>query len=133
MPLNCFAELSQLDGVQLFSLQTQNAQDEILLFSLHSFDETFDTTYGSFMDTAAVMRQLDLIITVDTSIAHLAGGLGVPVWVPLPFPAEWRWLTDRVDSPWYPTMKLFRQTKRNNWADVITQIKQEVTQLVCKK
>ena len=68
------------------------------------------------------MKNLDLVITVDTSVAHLAGGLGVPVWVILPFPAEWRWLTERTDSAWYPTMKLFRQTTAGQWDDVVATI-----------
>ena len=70
------------------------------------------------MDTAAVMRHLDLVITSDTAIAHLAGVLGVPVWVALPVGADWRWLLERVDSPWYPTMRLFRQTRFRCWSDV---------------
>ena len=65
--------------------------------------------HGAFMDTAAIMMNLDLVITSDTSVAHLAGALGVPVWVVLPFVPDWRWLLDRSDSPWYPTMRLFRQ------------------------
>ena len=62
-----------------------------------------------FMDTAAVLRNLDLVIACDTAVAHLAGALGVAVWVALPFVPDWRWLLDRSDSPWYPTMRLFRQ------------------------
>lgn len=75
------------------------------------------------MDTAAIMKNLDLIITVDTSIAHLAGGLGMPVWVMLPFPAEWRWLEDRSDSPWYSTMRLFRQKKFGDWESLFEEVK----------
>ena len=71
---------------------------------------TAKKTRRDFLDTAAVMTQLDLVVTPDTSVAHLAGGLGVPVWLVLPYAAEWRWLIDRDDSPWYPSMRLFRQT-----------------------
>ena len=133
MPLHYFAELASIDRVRLFSLQKNGADndEEIALFPLHFFDDNFDSDAGNFMDTAAVMRHLDLVITVDTSIAHLAGGLGVPVWVALPFPAEWRWLTCRDDSPWYPTMRLFRQEKRNNWKGVISQMKNAIMQLTC--
>jgi hypothetical protein len=81
-----------------------------------------DTAHGAFMDTAAIMMNLDLIITSDTSIAHLAGGLGVPVWVTLPFVADWRWLLERGDSPWYPTMRLFRQKTTGDWAGVFEEI-----------
>ena len=74
------------------------------------------------MDTAAVMKNLDLVITIDTSIAHLAGALGVPVWTMLRQSADWRWFTDREDSPWYPTMRLFRQQEYNNWQGVYTEL-----------
>ncbi len=74
------------------------------------------------MDTAAVMRNLDLVITPDTSLAHLAGGLAVPVWLAIPFAADWRWLMDRDDSPWYPTMRLFRQSTWGDWGKVFQQM-----------
>ena len=74
------------------------------------------------MDTAAVLKNLDLVISVDTAIAHLAGALGIPVWVALPFVPDWRWLMDREDSPWYPTMRLFRQTRPGQWEDVFQRI-----------
>jgi ADP-heptose:LPS heptosyltransferase len=66
-------------------------------------------------DTAALIDNLDLVITADTSVGHLAGAMGKPVWVLLPFVADFRWLLDRTDSPWYPTMRLFRQTEMNDW------------------
>ena len=75
-----------------------------------------------FADTAAVLAQLDLLITVDTSVAHLAGALGRPAWVLLPFSPDWRWLLDREDSPWYPTLRLFRQTRLGDWAPVMAQV-----------
>ncbi len=74
------------------------------------------------MDTAAVLANLDLVITCDTAVAHLAGALGVLVWVALPFVPDWRWLLDRSDSPWYPTMRLFRQDKRGDWQGVFQRI-----------
>ena len=74
-------------------------------------------------DTAAVMRCLDLVITVDTALAHLAGALGTPVWVALPAVPDWRWLLQREDSPWYPSMRLFRQTERGQWDEVFQRIK----------
>lgn len=118
MPIDFFAGIAHMHGVRLFSLQKHNTYTDTIPFSIFTFDESFDKNHGSFMDTAAVMKELDLVITADTSIAHLAGALGVPVWVILPFPAEWRWLTERKDSPWYATMRLFRQQKRNEWKDV---------------
>jgi ADP-heptose:LPS heptosyltransferase len=75
-----------------------------------------------FADTAAIVANLDLVITVDTSMAHLAGALGKPVWVLSRYAACWRWFKDRDDSPWYPTARIFRQTKRDAWGDVLRQV-----------
>jgi hypothetical protein len=83
----------------------------------------------TFDDTAAAMATLDLVIAVDTSIAHLAGALARPVWILLPFVPEWRWLLDRDDSPWYPTARLFRQTMRDDWTDVIARVGAEIGKL----
>ena len=69
--------------------------------------------------TAAIVAELDLVITVDSMLAHLAGALGRPVWTLLPFAADWRWMTGRDDSPWYPTMRLFRQPRFGAWDDVV--------------
>ncbi len=77
-------------------------------------------------DTAAAIAALDLVIAVDTSIAHLAGALGKPVWILLPFAPDWRWLLDRGDSPWYPTARLFRQSRRDDWSDVIARVGAEI-------
>jgi ADP-heptose:LPS heptosyltransferase len=93
---------------------------------MHTFDASFDVDYGSFEDTAAVMHHLDLVLTIATSIAHLAGALGVPVWVMLPHMPDWRWMHDRQYSPWYPTMQLFRQYTSGNWPEIMQQIKQEI-------
>ena len=75
------------------------------------------------MDTAAIMKNLDLVITSDTSVVHLAGALGVPVWVAMPYAGDWRWLRHRSDSPWYPTVRLFRQEKSGDWEGVFEQIR----------
>jgi hypothetical protein len=79
-----------------------------------------------FADTAALIDNLDLVITIDTAVAHLAGAMGKPVWVLLLFDPDWRWLLDRTDSPWYPTMKLFRQPEPGNWQAAIARIVQEL-------
>lgn len=121
-----FAPLGNVKGISIYSLQKEHAcnVDETLPegFKIYTFDETFDKDHGRFMDTVSVMKNLDLVITVDTSICHLAGALGVPVWVVLPRPADWRWLLNRTDSPWYPTMRLFRQTIIGNWSMVIDDV-----------
>lgn len=82
----------------------------------------FDADRGAFMDTAAVMRNLDLMITSDTATAHLAGAIGVDVWVALTRFPDWRWMADRSDSPWYPTMRVFRQQTPGDWEDVFRAI-----------
>ena len=75
------------------------------------------------------MKNLDLVVTVDSAPAHLAGALGVPVWIALPVAPDWRWLLKREDSPWYPSVRLFRQTKRHEWGDVFIRIRDALRQL----
>jgi ADP-heptose:LPS heptosyltransferase len=87
-------------------------------------------TLADFADTAAAIAQLDLVITIDTAVAHLAGALGKPVWVLLSFAPDWRWLLERDDSPWYPTMRLFRQRQRGNWQGVFEQVTAALEQWV---
>ncbi len=79
------------------------------------------------------MRSLDLIITCDSAPAHLAGALGIPVWVALPLARDWRWLLDRSDSPWYPTMRLFRQAAPGQWSDVFRAIQGELVDLAASR
>jgi len=83
-----------------------------------------------FSATAALMSCLDLVISVDTSVVHLAGALGIPVWTMLPFNPDWRWLLNRDDSPWYRSMRLFRQPKRDDWASVVDSVRRELAALV---
>jgi len=126
--LTQLAPLAQIPGVSFYSLQKMNGMNQLHTlpekFVVHEFGPNFDQTHGRFMDTAAVMQNLDLVITVDTSIAHLAGALGIPVWVMLPTVSDFRWLKNRSDSPWYPTMHLFRQQQYNNWDRVVQKIVQ---------
>ncbi|SPE39249.1 TPR repeat-containing protein (fragment) [Candidatus Sulfopaludibacter sp. SbA3] len=82
-----------------------------------------------FADTAALVIGLDLVISVDTSVAHLAGALARPVWTLLPFAPDWRWMRERADSPWYPTMKLFRQSRRKDWPGVLARLREELSAL----
>jgi hypothetical protein len=123
IPLSCFEPLAGVPGVQLVSLQkeagVEQLQDVAERFSIRELGSRLQ----DFMDTAAVLMNLDLVLTCDTAVAHLAGALGVPVWVALPFVPDWRWLLDRSDSPWYPTMRLFRQQSRGDWQGVFHQIK----------
>lgn len=91
-------------------------------FEVEVPDPPLDEGTGAFMDTAAMMRNLDLVVTSDTAIAHLAGALGVRVWLAASLNCEWRWMRDREDSPWYPTMRLFRQRSLGDWSDVFSRM-----------
>lgn len=117
-------------GVQFVSLQKGvRDQDRAFLAERHDIvDLTEHLT--DFSETAALMSCLDLVISVDTSVAHLAGALGVPVWTMLPFNPDWRWLLNRSDSPWYQSMRLFRQPKRGDWASVVDDVRRELESLV---
>ena len=84
--------------------------------------QDFTAELSDFADTAVPLDRLDLVITVDTAVAHLAGAMGKPVWVLVSHAPDWRWLLNRDDSPWYPTMRLFRQTSIGDWANVIRRV-----------
>ena len=131
IPLAEFAPLAAIEGVQLFSLQKGPAIEPLRevagTFSVIDLGGRLDVGAGAFTDTAAVMRILDLVIAPDTAIAHLAGALGVPVWTALSqIGTEWRWFLDRDDTPWYPTMRLFRQSQPNDWATVFKRMAAEL-------
>ncbi|PKN03335.1 hypothetical protein CVU75_02745 [Candidatus Dependentiae bacterium HGW-Dependentiae-1] len=137
VPLASFIEhLVTISQATFYSLVKNGAPD--LQAAPHAdsvidFEQDFDVTHGSFMDTAAIMKNLNLVITTDTSLAHLAGGLGVPVWVMLPYDCDWRWFFDREESPWYPTMRLFRQPKMGDWESAFKKIRSELYALVIQK
>ena len=122
MPLAAFAPLAAAPNARLISLQKGFGVEQLADLPpgmrVETLGEDFDAGADAFIDTAAAMTHLDLVVTCDTSIAHLAGALGRPVWVALKSDAEWRWLRDRDDSPWYPTMRLFRQKRRGDWSGV---------------
>ena len=93
----------------------------------------FGDDLRDFSDTAALLDLMDLVITIDTSVAHLAGAMGKPVWILLPYSADWRWLLDRTDSPWYPSARLFRQREIGNWAALIEEVKRELRDNYCRR
>jgi len=133
IPLSCFSSLCDLTSCSFYSLQVGSGSEQVTTcaFPIHVFDEkTFDRSYGAFNDTLAVMKQLDLIITADTSIAHIAGALGVPVWVILPACSDFRWFLDTDRSPWYPTMRLFRQTTYGDWGTVLKEVYAQLAKIV---
>ena len=112
-----FAPLAEVKDAAFYSLQKGEGAKHLPPVGVTITD--FTSEFNDFADTAAFIANLDLVIAVDTSVAHLAGAIGKPVWVLLPFSPDWRWLLDRPDSPWYPTMRLFRQKTYGDWTDVI--------------
>lgn len=136
IPLTVLYSLLRVPGVSFYSLQKLDGVEELAHLpsdiKVHDFGPDFDTKNGRFMDTAAVIQNMDLVISVDTSIAHVAAGLAKPTWMILNFPGDWRWLEDRSDSPWYPTMKIFRKPSANDWEAVAQELENELRKLVSK-
>jgi hypothetical protein len=134
VPLKLFAPLSKISEVRLISLQKHVGLDQLAGLpegmKIETLGDDFDSGPDAFIDTAAVMNNLDLIITGDTSIAHLAGALGRPTWLALKQVPDWRWMLDREDSPWYPTLRLFRQPRRDDWDCVFSKIEQSLHELL---
>ena len=127
LALRQLSALSDAEGVTFYSLQKVPAAEDVASGVLPLVDLGPELT--DFCDTAAVIELLDLVICVDTAVAHLAGALGKPVWVMLSWPGDWRWLEERDDSPWYPTMRLFRQRVRRDWDEVVERVKVALRQL----
>ncbi|NEQ40719.1 MAG: tetratricopeptide repeat protein, partial [Okeania sp. SIO3I5] len=125
-------EIISLDTVNFYILQKEFSATDLEWLTYQTKIHNLSSYFKNLADTAAAIKQLDLVITIDTVIAHLAGALGKPVWVMLNFDSDWRWLTDRKDSPWYPTMRLFRQPKIGDWESVIKQIKDSLINLLEK-
>jgi ADP-heptose:LPS heptosyltransferase len=132
IPLVQFAPLARLEGVQLYSLQKGPGTEQLAaVASRLSVTEVIpgaEMTPETFMETAAILKNLDLVITVDTAIAHLASALAVPVWVALSVMVDWRWLREREESPWYPTMRLFRQKQLGDWPAVFERMAMVLSQ-----
>lgn len=119
--------LARVPGVQLFSLQKGSGADQLEAVRKNVDIVDLAPELDDFADTAAAIERLDAVITVDTSIAHLAGALAKAVWMLLPMPSEFRWMHDRVDSPWYPTMRLFRQSSTGDWKSLLENVATELT------
>jgi ADP-heptose:LPS heptosyltransferase len=121
------APLLSLEGIHFFSLQVDVSAE--VLENLPACLTDLRPFITDMADTAALVSHLDLLVTVDTAMAHLAGALAKPTWVLLPFAPDWRWLTDREDSPWYPTMRLFRQPQSGDWQSVLQRVRLELATL----
>jgi hypothetical protein len=122
-----------MPGVQLFSVQKGPGSEQLAEVAEHWSITDLGSRCEDFADTAAALTNLDLVVTCDTAVAHCAGALGLPVWVLLPFVADWRWLLSREDSPWYPTMRLFRQRTRGDWPAVLARIASAVGDLLAER
>ena len=137
IPLAEYAPLSRLPGVSLISLQMNHGLDQLDHLpddmNVITLGPDFNAGPDNVVDTAAVMLNLDLIISSDTSVPHIAGALGCPAWVLLTAVSDWRWLLDREDSPWYPSMRLFRQTRPGDWADVMERVVVELSRLIAAR
>jgi hypothetical protein len=124
MPLRHFAPLAAIPGVRLFSLQKGFGAEQLAQapFPVEDLGGALDASGGAFTDTAAAMTALDLVVVSDSAVAHVAGALGRPVWTILPLAPDWRWLLGRDDTPWYPTVRLFRQRRLGDWDEVFARI-----------
>jgi tetratricopeptide (TPR) repeat protein len=130
IPLEQLAPLTHLEGTTFYSLQMGPPAGQLKQLGSRARIIDLQDEQQDFADTAAIVANLDLVISIDTSAAHLAGAMGKPVWVLLHQSPDWRWLLDREDSPWYPTARLFRQSTLGNWQDVVARVERELRGLV---
>jgi len=119
-----FEPLSKLDGIDWFSLQVGESAKQC-----PSWAKDLSPYITDYTDTAQALNELDLVISVDTSVVHLAGAMGRPTWTLIPYSPDWRWMLTGDESPWYPSIRLFRQETKGDWADVVTRIKPELAKL----
>ena len=125
-----FMELLSIPNVHFYSLQVGVDAQQINPYLTNERVDDFSDKLKDFVDTATVVSQLDLVISIDTAVAHLAGAMNKPTWLLLPYVADWRWLLDRDDSPWYPSMKIFRQPSLKDWESVFADIKLQLQEVV---
>ena len=128
-PLELFRKWADWPGIQWHSLQVGSRAADLNHLNLAEKITDWGSRFRDFSDTARVVSQLDLVISVGTAVAHLAGALGKPVWTLHPFAAEWRWMLGREDSPWYPSMRLFRQPAPGDWKGLLQRVRSELAAL----
>lgn len=127
LPLTFFAPVAD-SGATFYSLQLGFGAEQVKQSPFPIIDWTAEIT--DIADTADLIAGLDLVVTVDTSVAHLAGAMGKETWILLPFAPDWRWMLDRMDCPWYPSVRLFRQSRRGDWAGVIAKARGALQEIV---
>ena len=121
------------EDLRFYSLQKGPSAKEVITLGLQDRVVDFMSEVEDFADTAAIIQNLDLVITVDTSVAHLAGGLGKPVWILSRYDADWRWLQNRPTSPWYPTARIFGQPSPGDWGSVLSEVRRELVIEITKR
>jgi len=127
IPLEKFSKLFRLDGIKVYSFQKGDGIEELEMLPQGTEVVDLGKTFDSFSDTAAALENLDILVTVDTSVAHLAGAVSKKTLLMLPFCSEWRWMTDIDYTPWYKSVKILRQTQIGNWDDVVQSVNAEIS------
>jgi tetratricopeptide (TPR) repeat protein len=130
IPLQLLTTAFSTVDVELVSLQKDVPVEDLHVLNHDKRVRGFRDSLKDFSETAALISNLDLVVSIDTAVAHLAGALGKPLWIVLPYAADWRWLLDRSDSPWYPSARLFRQLRQGDWANVIEELRCEIAELL---
>jgi hypothetical protein len=125
--------LADVPGVELYSLQVGAGRDQLSGWTGAKPIRDLAGALQDFADTAAIMSQLHLVVSCDSAPAHLAGALAMPVWLPVPKIPDWRWLLEREDSPWYPTLRLFRQQTLGDWSGAFSRMVEPLRELVEKR
>ncbi|WP_068021137.1 glycosyltransferase family 9 protein [Rhodoplanes sp. Z2-YC6860] len=124
--MNEFASLISHRDANWYAIQKDIKVDDREYLERTAAITDLSDQLASFNDTASIIKQLDLVISVDTSVAHLAGAMGKPVWILLPFHPDFRWLRETTESPWYPSARLYRQTKDGDWTDVLAAVARDL-------
>jgi tetratricopeptide (TPR) repeat protein len=136
-PVSFFEGIATINGVRLISLQKNEGIEQLISLpagmKVELLPDDFDSGDNAFLDSAAVLKCVDLVITSDTALTHLSGALGVMTWLPLQYVPDWRWMLDRSDSPWYPNHRLFRQKTRGDWTGVFKEMENELKAMVLTK
>ena len=133
MPLDHFFALTDVEGVELYSLQKGARAVDLASTGFDALARDLDPGIADFADLAAAMRGLDLIVSIDSAPVHLAGALGMPVFVLVPLRSDWRWMRGRDDNPWYPTLRVFRQRSLGDWAGVMERVRTAVTEMASRR